>query len=94
MNVSRLLSNKNWQLKINPLIADQFSEDTNNFFLNPKNQRKWANNGMFLCKLSFIFLVIDALIYTLLFLLSRQLDIAAITEIVSAVIKVNYLFTY
>ena len=48
MELSQLLKNQHWQMVINP------NKLSNNWFLNPKNQRRFGGNGMFLFTLGMI----------------------------------------
>ena len=58
--LSHLLRNKDWQMAINPTIV------SNNWFLNPKNQRLFGQNGHYLFLIGMFVCGIERLIFALL----------------------------
>ena len=64
MQLSQLMKNHNWRMAINPTI------ESNNWFLNPRNQRLFGKNGKFLFIIGLCFTVFETgifLIFTIIF---------------------------
>ena len=60
MELSQLLKNQHWQMVINP------KKLSNNWFLNPQNQRRYGGSGMFLLVVGLIFCVFQRLCFVIL----------------------------
>ena len=85
-NLSHLLKNQQWQLSINMTIQEEVQRT---FFLNPKNQRKWASNGLFLFKIACCFWIVDVIIHSFLYLyLEKYLD-SIVVKVASFAVKVT-----
>ena len=80
VHVSHLLKNKNWQIAIDPTVLK------NNWYLDPTNQRKYANNGKNLLIVAFIFSVVVALGHVAMFILERYLN-AKFRQITSLIVS-------
>ena len=70
MQLSQILKNQHWQMAIDP------NKLSNNWFLNPKNQRRFGGNGTFLFIIGIIICLLQRLFFIVLSL--NQLTIAAI----------------
>ena len=77
MELSQLLKNQHWQMAINP------KKISNNWFLNPYNQRRFGGNGQFLLKIGLAVCLIQRLCFVVL-----SLHGYTIAAVVSAVFVV------
>ena len=57
MQLSQILKNKDWRMAIDPNIV------SNNWFLNPRNQKRFGNNGHYLWFIGFCSTIIEMIVY-------------------------------
>lgn len=57
LQLSRFAQNKEWQMAINPTI------ESSNWFVNPKNQRRFGQNGTKLIQLTILLTIVELFLY-------------------------------
>ena len=85
IKLSHLIKNQTWRMAINPTIVSN-----NNWYLNPKNQRLFANNGKYLCILGYLESVLEVTISAIFLFVLDWRFLASVVYAFGIFVKVMY----